>query len=153
LSLGDRWRVMGRGRSASRPAPPYSQEPSASCRLSNHKKRTRRLRRLYRTHAIPPPIREDRGRSSSKGDRMGYSKILALDLGKFKSVGCVMDTATREHAFETLETSREALEAWVVAHAAAVAAETLVAFEACDAAGWVHDLLAPLGVALTVVNC
>lgn len=44
---------------------------------------------------------------------MSYSRILALDLGKFKSVGCVMDTATREHAFATLETTHEALKAWV----------------------------------------
>ena len=84
---------------------------------------------------------------------MSYSKILAIDLGKFKSVGCFMDTASREHAFATLETTREAIKAWVVTHAAAVASETLVAFEACDAAGWVHDLLAPMGVAIVVVNC
>ena len=32
---------------------------------------------------------------------MGYSKIIAMDLGKFKTVGCVMDVATRTHAFET----------------------------------------------------
>ena len=28
---------------------------------------------------------------------MGYAKIIALDLGKFKTVACVMDPATREH--------------------------------------------------------
>ena len=90
---------------------------------------------------------------------MGYAKILALDLGKFKSVGCAMDVASKGHAFATLETNREALKAWVVAQAGGAAAadaspSALVVFEACDAAGWVHDLLAPLaGVAVTVVNC
>jgi len=39
---------------------------------------------------------------------MGYAKILALDLGKFKTVGCAMDAATKEHAFATLEPTREA---------------------------------------------
>jgi hypothetical protein len=64
-----------------------------------------------------------------------------------------MDTTTRDHAFATMETTREALKAWVVTHTGEEAARTLVAFEACDAAGWVYDLLAPLGVARAVVNC
>ena len=33
---------------------------------------------------------------------MGYATIVGLDLGKFKSVCCVMDAATGTHTFETL---------------------------------------------------
>ena len=33
---------------------------------------------------------------------MGYATILGLDLGKFKSVFCVMDAVSGGHAFETL---------------------------------------------------
>lgn len=33
---------------------------------------------------------------------MGYATILGLDLGKFKSVCCVMDVPSGRHAFETL---------------------------------------------------
>ena len=36
---------------------------------------------------------------------MGFAKIIALDLGKFKTVACVMDVSTRAHAFETIEMS------------------------------------------------
>jgi hypothetical protein len=31
-------------------------------------------------------------------------KILALDLGKFKSVACVLDTVTVQHVFVTIPT-------------------------------------------------
>lgn len=84
---------------------------------------------------------------------MSYSKILALDLGKFKSVGCAMDCATRRHAFVTLQTDRAALVEWVTSHQSARPADTLVVFETCDAAGWIHDALVPLGVSITIVNC
>ena len=36
---------------------------------------------------------------------MGYATILGLDLGKFKSVCCVMDAPTGAHAFETAATT------------------------------------------------
>ena len=36
---------------------------------------------------------------------MGFAKIIALDLGKFKTVACVMDGASGAHAFETIEMS------------------------------------------------
>jgi len=42
---------------------------------------------------------------------MSYSTIIALDLGKFKTVGCVMAAASREHTFETSEMSPPAIEA------------------------------------------
>jgi hypothetical protein len=36
-------------------------------------------------------------------------RILALDLGKFKSVACGYDTQTLEHGFETTPTTANAL--------------------------------------------
>jgi hypothetical protein len=36
-------------------------------------------------------------------------KILALDLGKFKSVACVLDVASNIHRFETINTSPSAV--------------------------------------------
>jgi hypothetical protein len=34
---------------------------------------------------------------------MSYQTILALDLGKFKSMLCIMDVATRTHRFIAIE--------------------------------------------------
>ena len=42
---------------------------------------------------------------------MSYEKMIALDLRKFKAVGCVMAAASREQTFETSEMSPPAVEA------------------------------------------
>ena len=47
---------------------------------------------------------------------MGYATILGLDLGKFKSVCCVMDAAAGAHRFETLATTPHALHELLVRH-------------------------------------
>jgi transposase len=83
---------------------------------------------------------------------MGYQTILALDLGKFKSVLCVMDVATRGHRFAAVESSPTAIREQLRTHVSADPARTLVVFETCDACGWVHDALEPLGVAIVIVN-
>jgi transposase len=82
---------------------------------------------------------------------MGYSTILGLDLGKFKSVGCVMDVAAKTHTFETIQTTPQVLHDWLTKHAADPSSVLLV-IETCDTAGWVHDLAASLGVSCTVVH-
>jgi transposase len=86
---------------------------------------------------------------------MGYSTILGLDLGKFKSVCCVTDVAARSHAFETIQTTPQVLRDWLARHAsssAGGASAVLLVVETCDTAGWVHDLATSLGVAVTVVH-
>ena len=92
---------------------------------------------------------------------MGLRRIIALDLGKFKSVCCAMDAATGRHAFETLPSTPAAIDDLLRRHAAAAAAasssadgeEILLVIETCDVAGWVHDLgRATPGVAVTVVH-
>jgi transposase len=85
---------------------------------------------------------------------MGYSTILGLDLGKFKSVCCVMDAVTGGHAFETLASTPATIADLLTRHAAAAnGEEVLLVIEACDAAGWVYDMgCATAGVAVTVVH-
>jgi transposase len=87
---------------------------------------------------------------------MGYATILGLDLGKFKSVCCVMDAASGEHRFETLATTPAAIKELLTRHAAnsgGVTGGVLLVVEACDAAGWVYDVgCAIQGVTVTVVH-
>ena len=60
---------------------------------------------------------------------MGFVKIIALDLGKFKTVGCVMDATTREHAFDTIEMSPQAVHDLIVRNMTTTPGDTLVVFE------------------------
>ena len=96
---------------------------------------------------------------------MSYSAILGLDLGKFKSVCCVMNVAMRTHAFETIQTTPQALHDFLTRHinasanananangAGAGASALHLVVETCDVAGWVYDLATSLGIACTVVH-
>jgi transposase len=73
--------------------------------------------------------------------------ILALDLGKYKSVACLYDPATAQARFESLTTGRDELARLFRRHRPAV-----VVFEACALAGWVHDLCAAAGLPCKVAN-
>jgi transposase len=73
--------------------------------------------------------------------------ILALDLGKYKSVACAYDPADPEPRFQALPTSRAALGRLLDRRRPAV-----VVIEACALAGWVHDLCAERGLACKVAN-
>ena len=84
---------------------------------------------------------------------MGSDTIIALDLGKFNSVACVMNVATRRHTFAAVATTPDALHAFLAEHIGEDAARVVVVCETCDAAGWVHDLAAALGFAVNVANC
>lgn len=72
--------------------------------------------------------------------------ILAIDLGKYKSVACVHDDGG-ENAFTTFETTRAELQKLIAKHRPAV-----IIIEACLLAGWVHDLCGELGVPCRVAN-
>jgi len=83
---------------------------------------------------------------------MGYATILGLDLGKFKSVCCVMDAATGEQRFETLQTTPATVTELLTSHAAANGGVLLVV-ETCDVAGWVYDVGSAIaGVTVVVVH-
>ncbi len=83
---------------------------------------------------------------------MSFETIVALDLGKFKTVLCVMDVATRTHRFATIDSTPTAIGVAVKQHVSIDPTQTLVVFETCDTCGWVHDEVAPLGVKTVIVN-
>lgn len=74
-------------------------------------------------------------------------KILALDLGKYKTVGCVYESASGKHHFKTSCTTPSAL-----AQLVRDVKPDRVVIEVCNIAGWVCDLLRELGVAVQVAN-
>ena len=82
---------------------------------------------------------------------MGSARIIALDLGKFKTVACVMDAADRSHVFETIEMSPAAVHDLLARHATEVPTDTLVVCETCDCCGWVYDVCDALGLPAKVV--
>src|SRR2546423_6124811 len=73
--------------------------------------------------------------------------ILAIDLGKYKSVAGIHDQATGEIRFTTFETSRAELRRLIGKEQPAV-----VILEACLLAGWVHDLCIELGSRCLIAN-
>src|SRR5205085_2078366 len=74
-------------------------------------------------------------------------RILAIDLGKYKSVACDYDPATAEVAFAAFDTPGDELRRRL-----ARARPAVVVIEACAVSGWVHDLCAELGLPCRVAN-
>jgi transposase len=81
-----------------------------------------------------------------------FTRILALDLGKFNSVLCVYDLATAEHRFTALSTTPAVVHDRLVEHQTADPSCTLLVIETCDVAGWVYDIATALGIAVAVAN-
>lgn len=73
--------------------------------------------------------------------------ILAIDLGKFKSVACRYDPASGTHAFETIVTTPSAVHDLLVA-----AAPSVLVIESCSICGWVSDLAESLSIDVRVAN-
>ena len=73
--------------------------------------------------------------------------ILALDLGKYKTVACVYPADPAAARFESLTTDRDRLRKLFAEYRPAV-----VVLEACALAGWVHDLCAELSLPCRVAN-
>lgn len=74
-------------------------------------------------------------------------RILAVDLGKVKSVACDFGTETGEHAFETCRMAPEALEELFIRRR-----PDRVVIEVGPSAGWIADLAARLQIELQVAN-
>ena len=73
--------------------------------------------------------------------------ILAMDLGKNKTVFCEYDTNTNEHKFGKVKTSSTNI------HDILVEKEPdRVVFEICSAAGWIYDIAKALGIETEVAN-
>lgn len=73
--------------------------------------------------------------------------ILALDLGKYKSVACLYSGDPAQARFQTLTTDRAHLRQLFDQHHPDV-----VVIEACALAGWVHDLCTERGLTCLVAN-
>ena len=74
-------------------------------------------------------------------------KILALDLGKYKTVGCAYESESGAHQFQRTFTSPTDLERLVQG-----INPDRVVIEVCSIAGWVCDLMRRLGIEVQVAN-
>ena len=74
-------------------------------------------------------------------------KVLALDLGKFKTMCCFFDTKTRKHEFLTAATERNYLATVFKKHNV-----DLVVMEACGPSGWINDLAVSLDLKTLVCS-
>src|ERR1051326_393101 len=93
-------------------------------------------------------------RSSRKGASIKDSKketrtmkILALDLGKYKTMACDYEAETGRHQFATIPTNPKALHDLIVDRE-----PQRVVVEICSIAGWVCDLVRSLGIELQVAS-
>jgi transposase len=74
-------------------------------------------------------------------------KILALDLGKYKTVGCEYESESGAHRFKRSFTTPAALQKMVQE-----VNPDRVVIEVCSIAGWVCDLMGELGIEVQVAN-
>jgi transposase len=81
-----------------------------------------------------------------------YTRILALDLGKFNSVLCDFAPATAGHRFQSLASTPAAIHDLLAPLSGADPASVLVVMETCDTAGWVHDIAVALGLSVAIAN-
>lgn len=74
-------------------------------------------------------------------------KILALDLGKYKTVGCAYERESGSHRFRATATTPAALQQLVQE-----VKPDRVVIEICSIAGWVCDLVRRMGIEIQVAN-
>jgi transposase len=74
-------------------------------------------------------------------------KILALDLGKYKTVACEYEAESGQHRFHTILTTAAALQRLVLQ-----VQPDQVVLEICNIAGWICDLLQGLELTVKVAN-
>jgi transposase len=81
-----------------------------------------------------------------------FTRILAIDLGKFNSVACAYERDTHAHRFVSAPTTPQSMHDLLAAHQTSDPSRTLLVVETCDVAGWVHDLAVALGISVAVAN-
>jgi transposase len=81
-----------------------------------------------------------------------FTRILAIDLGKFNSVACVYERATHEHRFESVQTTPQKIHDLLVEHQTSDPSQTLLVMETCDVSGWVYDIATALGMPVAIAN-
>ncbi len=75
------------------------------------------------------------------------TRILAIDLGKFKSVACLYEETEVNASFRTIETTPSAMHDLITE----LEPDRLV-IEVCGIAGWIHDLAVALEIPIEVAN-
>ncbi len=73
--------------------------------------------------------------------------ILAMDIGKCKTVVCFYNSNTGEHKFDKVKTTPQDIHDLV-----AEQQPDRVVFEICSVAGWVYDIVKALGIEVQVAN-
>jgi len=73
--------------------------------------------------------------------------IMAIDLGKFKSVVCNYTAPSSEYCFETIETSPRVFHDYFITHDCDV-----IVVEVCSIVGWICDLAEMLEIEIKVAN-
>jgi transposase len=74
-------------------------------------------------------------------------KIVAMDLGKNKTVVCIYDQKSGKHKYKTVRTCPQQMHDLIVEHR-----PERVVFEICSAAGWVFDIARCLDIETQVAN-
>ena len=74
-------------------------------------------------------------------------RILALDLGKIKSVACDYDEKSGKHEFETIKTNSQEIHDLMLARS-----PDRVVFEIGSTAGWIYDLVVSMDIKVQVAN-
>jgi transposase len=74
-------------------------------------------------------------------------KILALDLGNFKSVACAYDTQSTAHEFKTVVSSKQAVRELLLKQR-----PDRVVIEICPLAGWMCVVVRELGIEIQVAS-
>ena len=74
-------------------------------------------------------------------------QILALDLGKYKTVACDYEAESGRHSYVTVSTTPQGLHDLIVDRE-----PDRVVIEICSIAGWVCDLVRTLGIEMQVAN-
>src|SRR5712692_10279000 len=101
------------------------------------------LENIQRIRAYPG--RGDSRPNSNK--EIPVMKILALDLGKYKTVACDYEAESGQHEFTSVATTPQALHDLLVERE-----PDRVVIEICSIAGWVCDLVRVLGIEIEVAN-
>jgi transposase len=78
------------------------------------------------------------------------SLIVAIDLGKFKSVACLYQATDGTHEFRTIPTTPAAMHDLIVDGSEVEPCRVVI--EVGAAAGWVQDLCEALGIQIQVAN-
>lgn len=77
--------------------------------------------------------------------------IVSMDLGKFNTVVCIYDTASRKHRFETIATRRSHLD-YLLNRLIENDSVDLIVMEACGPSGWISDVCKQRGLPTIVCS-